>query len=228
MVILTIVGTVLIVFGGALVLIARADAFTKARWGKVRFELPTGLVFALVGAGMLAFPYWISVGRENSATGTTAPPATTQPSVPSTTAPSTTTTSTASAPAGKDVVITSPYDGKSVSGRAGVVLSGTASGLGGDTLWVFDHDLDNLLYYRDSDEPVVVREGRWSFLDKPIGDSGSGDIGTTFTVVVVRASTSCTKVLRGTKANADGDVTFTDLPTGCSEADSVHVVKTAV
>ncbi len=112
-----------------------------------------------------------------------------------------------------------------MKGRAGVLIVGTARDLGADSLWVFDRDPNDKRYYRDTDEPLNVTDGRWSFLNQPIGDSGSSDIGTTYTVAIVRATPGCDDKLREAKPNQDGDVVYSALPAGCVEAASVHVVK---
>jgi hypothetical protein len=228
-------GIFLILLGSVLLVIARKDASAKARWGKIGLELPTGALFVLVGAAMVGFPVWAAVNN-HTATPTPAvavgpaPPTTDPPTsmattttVPPTTAPKTTTTTVVAR--AKAVEISSPHAGALISGRAGVVVTGTAVGLGADTLWVFDYDEETRLYYRDTDEPLRVHNGRWSFLDQPIGETGTGDVGATFTIAVVRASPTCARTLRNKPPNAEGDITFGHFPAGCSEADSVDVVK---
>jgi hypothetical protein len=184
--------------------------------GNIIFKMPVGLFVIAVGSFLVVLPHLNSI-RTGAATTAlppvSVPPPTTDP-VPTSTSPE------------SGVKITSPQQGASVRGSQGIVIVGTVTGLGADTLWVFDHDLGNNRYYRATDAPLEVRDGRWSFLDRPIG-SGPDDVGTTFPLVVVRADPECTRTLRAAKPDADGDIVFASLPSGCVEAASVQVVMTA-
>jgi TIR domain len=114
-----------------------------------------------------------------------------------------------------------------VQGRAGLSLGGSASSLETNSLWVFDYDPNEDRYYRDSDSALRVKaDGRWSFLDTPIGASDGSDKGTTYRIVVVRATRDCSAKLGGLRPDSDGNVLLDALPSGCTEAAWVNLLKT--
>ena len=129
------------------------------------------------------------------------------------------------APARPKVTIVSPGEQARVPGEQGVLLSGTASGLGHLTLHIFDL-ADNGSYYPGSLAPVTVHGGHWSFRKRPIGQ-GSADVGRTFTMIAALGDDACRAALRSPPVNPEGDYAFGALPAGCREMDSVHVVKAA-
>jgi len=123
------------------------------------------------------------------------------------------------------VTITSPREQARVPGDQGVLLKGTATGLGDLTLHIFDL-ADNGSYYPGSLAPVSVRKGRWSFHKRPIG-RGSADVGHTFVLIAVLGDDACRAALRTPPVNPEGDYAFAALPEGCREMDSVQVIKAA-
>lgn len=119
--------------------------------------------------------------------------------------------------------ITYPPSGKQVNGRKGVLVKGTASGLAsGESGWLFDSNPNYSYFSEDYNPdagqiPVVTGNYPWSFLDMPIGNPG--DKGTTYTLVIVRASSACSKVL----AKHAG---FRRLPPGCHIDDATDIIVT--
>lgn len=123
------------------------------------------------------------------------------------------------------VTISSPGERAKVRGAEGVLLTGTATGLGGLTLHIFDL-ADNGSYYPGSLTPVTVHGGRWSFRKRPIG-RGAADVGRTFIMIAALGNGDCRAALRTAPVNHEGDHAFPALPAGCREMDSVRVVKDA-
>ena len=117
--------------------------------------------------------------------------------------------------------ITYPTPGSIVLGSKGVMVKGTASGLkAGESGWLFDSNSSLTDFNEDynpevGQEPVVAGNYRWSFLDVPIGVPG--DNGQTYTLVIVRASPACSKIL-GQRTE------FTRLPTGCHIDDETEII----
>lgn len=106
-------------------------------------------------------------------------------------------------------------------GSKGVLVKGTASGLtSGESGWLFDSN-PNLSYFSEDYNPtagqipVVAGNYNWSFLDVPIGVPG--DKGRTYTLVIVKASPACSKIL----AQRTG---FTRLPSGCHIAAETEII----
>lgn len=129
-------------------------------------------------------------------------------------------------PAPQGVTIIAPKPDQSVSSSEGVIVEGTVAGLGNDTLWLFDLSIedDKKVYYRDSDEPLAIIDGRWQFVNMPIGSPGPDT--ELLTITVIRANAECDRVIRGLKQTADGS-TILDypLPSGCNMAAEVRVIK---
>lgn len=123
------------------------------------------------------------------------------------------------------VTISSPGERAKVRGAEGVLLTGTATGLGGLTLHIFDL-ADNGSYYPGSLTPVTVHGGQWSFRKRPIG-RGAADVGRTFIMIAALGNGDCRAALRTAPVNHEGDHAFPALPAGCREMDSVRVVKDA-
>ena len=110
-------------------------------------------------------------------------------------------------------------------GQAGVTLTGTATGLGGSRLRVFELAPDGLYYVAD-EGPVPVHAGRWRFHNGTIG-SGAQDVGKVFTTIAVIADAACGRTLAAAVPNGEGNVVYRTLPPGCREGDSVRVRKVA-
>lgn len=137
----------------------------------------------------------------------------------------------------RQIEVRLPKDGQHISGKAGVLVAGTAVGLNGD-LWVFDSSpaappgsppADPGLY-RDTDTPVVVApSGQWSFTDAPIGDPSNDDIGQTYTITVVLApaSSHCDQAIAHASPNQDGDTVLTQYAADCVVVTKRNVIKTA-
>jgi len=119
------------------------------------------------------------------------------------------------------VVVTAPLPNTSISGKAGVTLTGTATNIGQGTLWVFDPNGDTGDLYRDSSQALSVNGGTWSYHDQPIGDENNDDIGISYTIEIVLADPGCAAVISHTDPNHD----YSQLPPGCTDAAHVTVVK---
>lgn len=121
--------------------------------------------------------------------------------------------------------ITAPRAGTKVAGGPGVLMRGTAAGLSGHELRIFDF-APNGVYYLADEGPIPVSRGRWSFRDATIG-AGERDVGQPFVLTTVIADRACRTTLRSTPRDAENNISFRALPAGCHEADSVRVIKTA-
>ena len=116
--------------------------------------------------------------------------------------------------------ITNPPDLTEISGKGGVEVRGTACD--GDQVWLFDRDpYDGRLYLDTERAPLEVVNGLWNFVDKPIGNPGAADIGTTYTLVALRASAKCNQQLATARPNSKGEFEFRRLPSGCPDVNVV-------
>jgi hypothetical protein len=128
-------------------------------------------------------------------------------------------------PSGPAVEITSPAQRAPVVGRDGVVLNGTAANLGIDELRLFVFARDGR-YYAMGTAAVPVQGDQWQFHTGRIG-AGERDVGSIFVIVVAVADEACRGTLQNTQPDPSGNVVFPHIPSGCREADSVSVIKTA-
>lgn len=176
-------------------------------------EKTTAAAIILAVGGVLAAAVTGGLALLATDSDTSSPP-------PNTTTPSVTPTSSP-IPAPAPAKIKEPADGTRISVSHGTRLTGT--GAPGDLLWIFDLDQDEG-YFRASDRPLIIRNGEWEFIDRPIGAT-SDPVGTKYDLVLIKAGSSCNRELLAAKPNADGDIRFDALPDGCTEADLVSVVK---
>jgi hypothetical protein len=72
---------------------------------------------------------------------------------------------------------------------------------------------------------VPIANGMWSFFDPQVGSTTPDDNGHAFTLVVTLTDPSCDGTLDTATPNAEGDIVFSALPTGCRELASVKIVK---
>jgi hypothetical protein len=194
---------VLLVHGIALVVIGLILLFVKEGTAESRgfgFEIkgPVGVVVLLAGVGCIAGSAWLaqkeSGDRKSPEVGAQTPPSTVLPTV--TEPPNLKVVSVRN---GEGVTISTAV----VQGKAGLNFGGSAIDLGTDSLWVFDYDPNDDLYYGASGRPLRVKEdGRWSFVDTPIGAQDASDKGTTYRIVVVRATRDCSVGLGRVRPNA--------------------------
>lgn len=118
------------------------------------------------------------------------------------------------------IQITSPTDGTHTNGSS-VDVTGTACGLSsGETGWLFDYDPANQTYTEDYNldvgrRPVAIDDGEWAFTDQDVGDPGDQD--KTYSLVIVRASPACAKMLNQTD-------TIKVFPSGCTISDTRDVI----
>jgi hypothetical protein len=115
----------------------------------------------------------------------------------------------------------------SESGSKGVIISGQAVGLNGESGWLFDYDPGDHTYYEDyqsSRGPIVTINGSWSFTSDTIGNSGGKS--KHFLITIVRASSACNSALLAAPPDNEGTYKFTSFPSGCQIDDQVDVVVT--
>lgn len=187
-------------------------------FGSATVRMPTPVFMMLLGVLCLGGDAYLVMNAEADRPGAT-------PYDPSKGPPS----STAAVPVtkGSIVAITSPDNGHPISGKAGVVVSGTAVDLAPDeTVWLLDYDPNDKQhpYYQVNEQPIPVADGKWSFKDAPIG-AASDEIGTKYYVVAVKATPRCADSLQSQVPNEDGDITFSRLPEGCYKTSPLVLTK---
>jgi hypothetical protein len=79
---------------------------------------------------------------------------------------------------------------------------------------VLDFDPTDDTYYQVNNQPLTIVGGQWIQENKPIGDP-SDDIGTVYTIVVLRVSEACSEQLAAAKPDQSNTVKFNPLPPGC-------------
>ncbi|MBO2449302.1 hypothetical protein J4573_19520 [Actinomadura barringtoniae] len=135
-------------------------------------------------------------------------------------------TSTSSKPSqGQQVTIEAPRELTKVNGRQGVLVQGHAGDLHDSVLRLFVLAY-NGQYYLIDNGPVIAPNREWRFLLKPIGD-GKRDIGRVFTVFVATVDSDCRKLLDRSHRDRTGNISFTQLPPGCTAKAKVNVLKTS-
>jgi hypothetical protein len=217
---LLVLGIALVIIGLILLFVKEGTAESKGFGFEVKG--PVGVVVLLAGVGCVGGYAWLaqneSGDRRSPEVGAQAPPSGALPTV---TEPAN--IKVASVKNGEGVAISTAV----VQGKAGLNFGGSSIDLGTDSLWVFDYDPNDDLYYGASDGPLRVKEdGRWSFVNTPIGAQDASDKGTTYRIVVVRATQDCSSELGDVRPDAEGEVVLKTLPAGCTEAAWVNVLKT--
>ena len=217
---LLVLGIALVIVGLILLFVKEGTAESKGFGFEVKG--PIGVVVLLAGVGCVAGYTWLaqqeSGDRKSPEVGAQASPSSALPTV--TEPPN---LKVVSVKNGEGVTISTAV----VQGKAGLNFGGSAIELGTDSLWVFDYDPNDDRYYGASDGPLPVKEdGQWSFVNTPIGAEDASDRGTTYRIVVVRATQDCSGELGDVRPNADGDVVLETLPAGCTEAAWVNLLKT--
>ena len=108
----------------------------------------------------------------------------------------------------------SPPEGLVISPRQDVVVSGTVTGLGSNTLWILSkHEIGGSFYFVLGEagvSPVITKDGPWSATDEGVGDPS--DKGSAIVYYAVQANAECSRTL-SSKQNYDS---FHELPTGCT------------
>lgn len=180
----------------------------KKSWLKehgVAAAIVTG-VFSLVG---VALPSLVGLLSDETPD---PPTATSQAPTIQATSSSSTTTSDQPVDCRQEFEITAPHDGKRISASQGVTLEGTACA--SDLIWVLDYDPTDGSYFQVNSEPLQPLGGQWIQVDRPIGDPAD-EVGTVYTIVVIRAAQACSDQLAAAQPDADGTVWFNPLPQGC-------------
>jgi hypothetical protein len=113
--------------------------------------------------------------------------------------------------------LTYPPDHLGVSRSQGFVASGAApSALWPDSIWILDHGTEYIV-----DRDATVNAGRWSALDRPLGNS-SNSLPYDITMVAVLANPACASRLSELDQSVSGDH-IQQLPTGCTQFGQVTV-----
>ena len=85
-----------------------------------------------------------------------------------------------------------------ISPRQSVVVSGTVTGLGGNTLWILSrHDVGKSFYLVLGEEgvsPVITKDGPWSVTDEGMGDPPPIR-GSAIVYHAVQANANCSRIL---------------------------------
>jgi hypothetical protein len=173
----------------------------------VRVAVITG-AFGLAGvilAGIFALLGDDDPGDPDPPTTTSQAP-TIQPTSPSSTA------SSQPVDCRQEFEITAPRDGKKISASQGVTLEGAACE--SDLIWVLDYDPTDGSYFQVNSEPLQPLGGQWIQVDKPIGDPAD-EVGTVYTIVVIKATRACSEKLAAAQPDDEGTVWFNPLPPGC-------------
>jgi hypothetical protein len=108
--------------------------------------------------------------------------------------------------------ITAPPDNSPLPASNGVVVSGSACD--GSLVWLLDYDPHDDSYYQVNAAPLEVADGRWEFLNSPIGDESDG-AETVYTIVAMNVSQVCSYALQTAEPDAEGAVRFKPLPSVC-------------
>jgi hypothetical protein len=159
----------------------------------------------------------------------TAPPSRQQSSSPRTTLPANPSSATAGPSCAKHIKITAPKAGTSVIGTKGVLVTGTSCGLAvGDSVWVFEHDPFDGMYYAVYDPDVGFKavsshDGGFTILDKPIGDPGDAD--KRYAILALLANSQCSKGILATKPDSSENYVFQVLPAGCVVGDQTEILE---
>jgi len=135
------------------------------------------------------------------------------------------TSTTSKPPDARQVSIDAPRELTKVNGKDGVLMHGRAGDLDGSVLRLFVLAY-NGIYYLIDNGPVIAPNREWRFLLKPIGD-GKRDIGRVFTVFVATVDSDCRKLLDRSHRDRTGNISFTQLPPGCTAKAKVNVLKTS-
>ena len=92
-----------------------------------------------------------------------------------------------------------------------------------DIVWLLDFDPSDGTYYQVNPTPLEVRDGEWSWENKPIGDE-SDKPGTEYPIVALRVTPECSQQLQTADPGDDDTVTFNPLPAECpAPADTANM-----
>ena len=222
-VMVTIVGTVLVLVGLVALFRGLSGADPQAILRLIQLSLPVAIFILVVGAGLVGYGAFLT--HPESTTATSSDPIKFPISMPGDSPSPAESTATGADSPGR-VLITAPEKGARVSGSKGTRIEGTAENLGNDTLWIMTKSEGaegKMVYYLSSDAVPPV-DGKWSAKISDLG-AGEDDVGETFVLVVIKADPSCAEKIQNQKPSSDGDIVFVRLPTGCQEVGERNVVK---
>ncbi len=160
---------------------------------------PVGLVVLCVGAALVA----IIVPQINPQLPTNGSSSPSTPAI--TTAPGDGNVRVIPAPDGAEVEFIFPEEDSEINAGQDVMLSGSVTRLGSDTLWIISrHEVGGSFFLTT---PLIEKDGPWSVLDRRAGDSS--DKGSNFIYYAVQANADCAKSLSSIRNS------FKNLPRGC-------------
>lgn len=173
-----------------------------------------GSLIALVGVAALSVAtasMWFGAFTGSTSTAAIIPPAT---EIQGDRSPSQPSEPTMTDDGNSKVEFVSPQEGLVISPRQNVVVSGTVTGLGSNTLWILSkHEIGGSFYLVLGEagvSPVIIKDGPWSVTDEGVGNPS--DKGSAIVYYAVQANAECSRTLSA-KQNYDS---FHELPTGCT------------
>jgi hypothetical protein len=217
MLIFVIVGTILVILGGALLL--KPGLFAAIEGLGMKINAPVGLVVLVLGLFTLSFlftQFYKMSGATSSSHSESSPAESGQAALPSA-FPALPTTA---------ITITSPDNRSGVNGK--FIVTGTAPDLGSDKLWLLvwagNSATSGNVYYRSTSLPIAIDNGVWS---TPVGQLGGPgkDIGVTFELRLIRANQRCSDSIENAKPDSSGTFIIQRLPSGCTNVAKLFVKK---
>lgn len=182
-----------------------------------KISMLSAVVVALISAAATVVTFLIKDDRTNAAA--SPPPDTTMqgdmPSSRPTTPRDDNTRDIPTPDDGAQVKFFFPQEGSKIDVGQDVLVSGSVTGLGSDTLWILSrHDVGGSFYLVP---PTITQDGPWSVTDENVGDPL--DKGSNFVYYAVQANAECTKAL----SSMDIYDSFREIPKGCTARDQRHV-----
>ncbi|MGH3773148.1 MAG: hypothetical protein ACRDRW_17435 [Pseudonocardiaceae bacterium] len=118
-----------------------------------------------------------------------------------------------------------PSVGAVINPGQDVVVAGSVTGLGGDTLWILSmHDVGGSFYLVPGVaglSPVAPQDGPWGVTDEGVGNPT--DRGGTVVYYAVQANADCTKTLSSMRS--DDSFHEHELPKGCTILQGLRSVR---
>ena len=116
---------------------------------------------------------------------------------------------------GAQIKFVFPHEGSEVDVDQDILVSGSVTGLGSDTLWILSmHEVGGSFYLVP---PAITKDGPWSVTDEDVGNPL--DKGSNFVYYAVQANAECTNTLSSMNIYDS----FKELPEGCDSRDQRYV-----